>query len=1176
MAPKKIVVAKKAAEAPEASAKPKVKLVAKPKAAANTNSEEDAIAKTYVKYDQITHVRNRPGMYIGSVEADTQELWVLSDEAQAPKMEKRTLTYVPGLLKIFDEILVNASDHEVRLKSKKKEEVGYYLKNIRVAIDRETGVIEVTNDGDGIDVVMHPTEGIYVPELIFANLLSSTNYDDTEERVVGGLNGLGSKACNIFSSWFEVETVDATRKLQYTQRYEDGLTKILPPTLAKCGNKKPYTKIRFLPDYAAFKLPGLTPDVYKLMEKRVYDMCAVTGRDVSVFFNDVKIDCKTFEKYADLYLGAKSEHTRVYEAVNDRWEVIASYHDASMNGFEQVSFVNGIWTIRGGKHVDYILNQITKRLVEMIAKKNKDLVIRPQTVKDNLILFVKSTIVNPTFDSQSKETLTTPVSKFGSKAELSDKFIEKLYKSGIVQRIIEISQVQGQKDLKKTDGKKRATIRGIHKLDDANWAGTAKSKECTLILTEGDSAKTMAIAGLSKVGRDRYGVFPLRGKLMNVLEKSDKKIMDNEEIANLKKILGLESGKKYKDLNDLRYGKIMVLCDADEDGNHIKGLLFNLFFTLWPTLAKDHPFITSMKTPIVKATKGKTVMSFYNLTDFENWKDAEGLKGWTIKYYKGLGTSTEEEAMEYFTDLKTIDYTYDGKPSDDSIDLAFNKDRADDRKEWLATYDRQDILEATERKVPYSTFVHKELKHFSNYDLERSIPNVMDGLKTSLRKIIYGCFKKGIFDKEIKVAQLAGYVAENSAYHHGEASLQAAIVGLAQDFVGSNNLNLLLPKGQFGSRVQGGKDASQPRYIFTQFNPLVPALFKKEDAQLLSYRTDDGDPVEPEWYAPILPMVLVNGANGIGTGYMTNVPCYNPKDIVAVLRKMLRGEDTTKDILVPWYCGFTGKIEKLDNGKYVSKGTFRKTSPTKIEITELPIGFWTENFKKMLEDMLDEKDSVLKHYDSNYTHTKVNFTLHFQSADVLEELLTPDDKGIMPLETKLKLHATKPLSEKNMYLFNPKGQITKYETPVDIIREYYVVRLDYYGKRKARLLAELMHDIQVKENKIRFIKETIAKVIDVSAMTKKDLEATLEARDYLKLPETEFRYLIEIPIYKQTKDEVTKLEGEIAACKAEHEAVSAKTPQTMWTEDLATFETLYDKSVATRVDKYAKKSCAKK
>jgi DNA topoisomerase-2 len=1133
------------------------------------------ISKTYVKYDHITHVKNRPGMYIGSIDEDTIETWVLNDEQS--KMEKKTLKYIPGLFKIFDEILVNACDHEIRLKTKQSEtnEINQ-MKNLKVTINKETGIIEVFNDGDGIDIIEHPTEKVYIPEMIFGHMLSSSNYDDTEERTIGGQNGIGAKACNVFSKWFEVETVDHTRNLKYIQKFENNMTIINKPKITKCSTakRKPYTVIRFLPDYQSFKISNLTDDMYKIMEKRVYDMCAITGKDVSVYFNGNKINYKTFEKYVDLYIGSKEEHTRVYEQINERWEIVASYND--FNGFEHISFVNGIWTIKGGKHVEYILSQITKKLTEMISKKHKDTTIKPQTVRENLILFVKSTIVNPMFDSQSKEILCTPSSKFGSKAEISDKFIEKLYKSGIVQKILEINQIQNQKDLKKTDGKKKKIIKGIYKLDDANLAGTDKSKECTLILTEGDSAKTMAIAGLSKVGRDRYGVFPLRGKLMNVKEMNTKKIMENEEVSNLKKILGLESGKTYENIDELRYGKIMIMTDADEDGKHIKGLLFNLFHTLWPSLLKKFNFLTSMMTPIIKAIKGKTSISFYNMSDYEKWKKENTLQNWTIKYYKGLGTSTEEEAIEYFKNLKTTQYEYNGKETEDSLDLAFNKKRADDRKQWLSTYDNQEIIDSNINTVTYSEFIHKELKHFSNYDLERSIPNVMDGFKTSLRKIFYSCLKKNIYDKEIKVAQLAGYVSETASYHHGESSLQTAIVGMAQDFIGSNNINLLLPKGQFGSRVQGGKDASQPRYIYTLMNMLTSSIFKNNDFNILKYKNEDGDTIEPEYYLPILPMILVNGAIGIGTGFSTNIPCYNPLDITHILKKLITNEyNLDENELVPWYCGFTGSIINKD-GKYVSKGVYKRISPIKVEVTELPIGFWTEDFKKLCEELLDEKDTVLKSYESNYTHLKINFVLNFTSESELDKLLEISSNGDNKFETIFKMTTSKLLSTTNMYLFNSKCQIQKFNTPNDIIKYFYEQRLDYFEKRKEKILEELQKEISIKENKIRFITEYIEKKVIVYEMTKQQLEEYFDnpkdvIKDkYLKL-DGNYNYLMNIPVYKLTKDEMSKLKNELEKLKEQYEFIKNKTIQKMWIEDIEEFENKYTKYLDERLEKYKEK-----
>lgn len=1128
-----------------------------------SNIQNSQIEEKYVKLDQREHVLQRSGMYIGSIEEDKYDTWVF--DTTESKMVKREVKYIPGLFKIFDEILVNAIDHSKRLKLAKEKDASVQLmKSIKVSINKDEGIIEVSNDGDGVEIVKHPQHDVYIPELIFGHMLTSTNYNDNEERTIGGTNGLGAKACAIFSEWFEIETIDRVRKLQYTQRFESNMSIKNPPQITKC-TKKPFTTIRFKPDYTRFKTPnGLTQDMYDMFVRRVYDACAVTDNDITVYFNDAKLDVKNFEKYADLYIGSKAEHTRVYEQVSDRWEIIASYND--FNGFDQVSFVNGIWTIRGGKHVEYILNQIVKKLTELITKRNKNANIKPQNIKDNIILFVKSTIVNPTFDSQSKETLTTPITKFGSKAELSDKFIDKLYKSGIADKIMQICELNDNKELKKTDGKKKSVIKGIPKLEDANWAGTAKSKECTLILTEGDSAKTMVLAGISQVGRDRYGVFPLKGKLMNVKDANAKRISDNDEISNLKKILGLETGKTYTTLDDLRYGKLMLICDADEDGSHIQSLVFNMFQSLWPSLFKMDNFLTSMLTPIIKVTHNRTkkIISFYCLSDYENWKKEQDntntLKEWKIKYYKGLGTSTNDEAQQYFKDLKIVCYKY-GDNSDFCIDLAFNKKRADDRKLWLSEYERNNILDFDKTEVSFEDFINKKLIHFSNYDIERSIPNIMDGLKTSQRKILFACFKRNLVADEIRVAQLASYVSESACYHHGEASLQGAITAMAQNFVGANNINLLKPNGQFGSRCSAGRDAGAPRYIYTLLEKITTLIFNKKDNGVLRYLDDDGLLVEPEYYTPIIPMVLVNGALGIGTGFSTNIPSFNPKDIICILRQLLNGADITdiNHVLVPWYMGFKGTIKLTNDNKFVSVGVFNKVSSTKLQITELPVGIWTEDYKEMLESML-EKD--LKSYESNYTDKTIDFTLQFATPQVVDDYLRIENNGFTKFENDFKLVSSKNLSTSNMYLFNEKCQITKYDTPLHIIGAYYHTRLRFFEKRKSHIIDTLEEDIKYLQAKITFIKNVINNKLQVSKLTKAELEKYLVDNKYPEF-HASYEYILRIPIYNFTVDKVEELEHEFDRTQAEIDAIKQTTEQSMWLEELDAFEHEYNQYLAT-------------
>lgn len=1089
--------------------------------------------KKYVKLNPREHVLTRPGMYIGSLEPDVTNTWVYLNN----EMQKKDIQYISGLYKIFDEILVNVLDHIVRLKS---HEDGKRVKEVKINIE-ENGTITVYNDGEGIEIVKDDDYKMYAPELIFGNMLTSSNYDDDEEKIIGGQNGIGAKACNIYSKSFEIETVDYKRKKIYKQCFSNNMKDRTEPVIEKYS-RYPYTKITFLPDYEKFGMKKLTNDMKELFTKRVYDVCALTDPNVKVFYNDEKIDIKSFEKYVDLYIGTKTDHPRVFDGSNERWEVGASYSD---DGFSQVSFVNGVCTQKGGKHVDYVVNQITKKLIDMVQKKRK-ITLKPQHIKDHLFVFIKSTIVNPTFDSQTKDNLTTPSTKFGSKLDIDSKFVEKLYKSGIVEKAISLTSIDDDKNAKKTDGKKKSSIR-VNKLDDANWAGTAKSQQCFLILTEGDSAKTMAVSGLSEVGRDKYGVFPLKGKVMNVKDITQKKIWENDEISNLKKILGLETGKVYTDTTDLRYGHIILMTDSDVDGSHIKGLIFNMFHTLWPSLLKIDGFITSIMTPIIKVTKGNTVKNFYNLTDYDNWKDNTNTTGWNIKYYKGLGTSTSKEAKEYFRDMNILTYDYEDKETDKSIELAFNKKKADDRKDWIGQYDKNRIISFDKdlcNRVGYSTYVNDELIHFSVYNLERAIPSICDGFKKSIRKIMFSCFKRKLHN-EIKVAQLSGYVSEHGAYHHGEASLQEAIIGMAQNYVGSNNVNLLMPNGQFGTRIAGGKDNASPRYIFTCLNPIVKYIFKEDDFDVLSYLDDDGTMIEPEYYVPVIPTILVNGTIGIGTGFSTNIPCYDPKEIINNLKRMLNGEEPFD--MIPWYKGFTGDITDKE-----CRGKYKKISGTKVEVTELPIQVWTEDFKNHLDGYIDKHPKILKDYESHYTETSVKFILQFQNSSVLDDLLKEID-GTNKFEKDFKMISTRAVNTNNMHLFDKNGIITKYANVLEILKEFYDVRLEYYVKRKEHKLEKYEKELLNLDSRIKFIMSIIDGKLKVANGKKEDIINFLEKNNFPKMND-KYDYLINMPVYNLTYEKKEELLKEFNNKDSQYEMYKKQNIENLWMDDLSELE----------------------
>jgi DNA topoisomerase-2 len=1126
-----------------------------------------SIKEKYVKMKPEEHVLLRPAMYVGSIQEDEYETWIFDETTN--KMKKELIKYVPGFYKIYDELIVNALDHMKRIEMSKSKTKNL-VKNIKVNIDIKNNEIQVFNDGDGIDIEMHPEHNVYIPELIFGNMLTSTNYDENEEKIIGGMNGIGAKACNIFSEKFIIETVDSSKQLKYYQEFEKNMSIKNKPKIKKYS-KYPYTKITFYPDLKKFNLKKITNSMFKMMQKRVYDICALTNDSIKIYFNDEKINIKNFNKYSELYINDVNSKDVLYEKINNRWEVIATYNNHS-NGLEQISFVNGIWTIKGGKHVDYIVNQITKNMIDIIKKKNKDLNVKPQHIKDNLLIMVKSTIVNPSFDSQTKDTLTTPVSKFGSKAELTKQFYNKLYNTKLIENVIELTEMYMNKSIKKTDGKKKTQVKGINKLDDAIWAGTKKSDKCTLILTEGDSAKSTAIAGLSEVGREQYGVFPLRGKLLNVLDITGSKIAGNEEITNLKKIIGLETNKNYNDVKSLRYGKIMIMTDQDVDGSHIKGLLFNMFNTLWPSLIKIDGFLSSMLTPIIKAKKKNEIIEFYNLTDYDNWKKNNSVNKWEIKYYKGLGTSTDKEAKQYFKNIKNVDYIYDEKESKEKIDLAFNKKRADDRKEWLYGYNKQDVLDYKKTKVNYEDFIDKDLIHFSIYDTGRSLPSFCDGLKISTRKILYSSFKRNLV-KEIRVAQLAGYVSENANYHHGEKSLQDAIVGMAQNFIGSNNINLLMPNGQFGTRIQGGKDSASPRYIHTELNPLTFSIFSKEDLPILNYLDDDGDKIEPEFYLPVIPMILINGVIGIGTGFSCNIPCYNPQDLIDIYKNLLTSKDINKtfsDIksIKPYYIGHLGNIIK-DGNKYISKGVYKRISPNQIEITELPIGTWTQDYKDFLEKYMEKNPKILKDYESHYTENSIKFILHFEPGKV-NSLLELDKDGInTKFDKDFKMITSKQLSTTNMHMFIDDGSITKMKNIKEILKKFYNFRIKWYKIRKDYLINKLEDEILYLDARIKFIMDIIENKLKIMNRKKSDIEEYLIKNEFPKKKmddKNNYDYLIKMPIWNLTYEKKEELLKELNNKKDILSNIKNKNLEKMWLEDLEVFEKDYNKYYDNRIN----------
>ena len=1640
-----------------------------------SRSTTDPLSK-YQKLTDLEHVLKRPDTYIGPINpTDATDFIAIVSSASAAlepstgekekekdsttlanvTMVRRQITFIPGLYKLFDEGLVNMRDHAIRqahaIAAGNADALP--VTYLDITCSATDGTICMTNDGDGVAVAKHPEHDMWIPEMIFGHLRTSTNYDESKkEKIVGGKNGFGVKLVFIWSTWGAVETVDHVRGLKYYQEFHSNLTVISPPKITKCSKTKPYTKISFRPDYIRFGLPSNVPtaDMISLFMKRVFDIAAVTDRSIRVKYNGETIPVKHFQQYVDLYIGGKGDAKRAYESPDARWEYVVCL--TPTDEFAHVSFVNGIYTPKGGKHVEYILGQIVRKLAALIKKKKK-IDVKPNTIKEQLMLFLRCDIENPSFSSQTKDELGTNVAAFGSSCTVSDDFIEKIAKMGVIDAACALTEVKDSKAAKKTDGVKSRTLRGIPKLMDANLAGTDKSDQCTIIFCEGDSAKAGIVSGLSKEDRNFIGVYPMKGKIFNVRGEATKRISENHEIAEIKQIMGLETGREYTPelvRTKLRYGKILFMTDQDLDGSHIKGLGINLFQSEWPSLAHIPGFIGFMNTPILKATRAGRgePMLFYNDGEYEEWKRTLGasaeaqdaaLKTWTIKYYKGLGTSTSKEFKEYFERKKTVSFVHGGETCDDSVDMAFNKKRPDDRKTWLASYSRDAFLDTRKPEVSYSDFINQEMIHFSVYDNERSIPNLMDGQKLGQRKILYAAFKKGLTKTEIKVAQFSGYVSEHSGYHHGEASLNATIVGMAQNFVGSNNINLFEPNGQFGcidpetpvllwsgdikkaknikvgdklagddgtcrsvskltngvdemyevsngnmdnyivnshhiltvcysghksiiwkkssnswnmnyfddatktvkclssqtvdsaksahlnksrltkqdaydkifefsktitdvnifdinvqqylalpasvkghmkgilntsviqwkeqelpidpyilglwlgdgmskcnafasmdseiikswavwtdtigceichvknipphenhsfyirrrgsstgkataigepghsrancigcktskhicnacdgwtfekrvdfvkgcgknadghnvvnlnpvvelfkrhnlydnkhvpiayvvnseenrlkvlagmidtdgclkrqndsyryvisqcekrhhllesfriiagslgfrakisktangmfdlsitgnnidkipvkvprkqiayqarlrthcgihkieikgigrgafcgwnidknerfllgdftithnTRLQGGKDSASERYIFTILNPLTRMLFRPEDDGIMKYLNDDGELVEPVFYAPTIPLVLVNGTKGIGTGFSTDIMCHNPLQIIAYIRALIADSDETCGItdsagtsasgiaIEPFYQGFKGTIAKLNSSesggsgpaKYAIKGSYTAIDDHRVRVTELPIGFWTEDFKTHLETLMEPTTSGtganavhtpphVKEYCDMSTDSTVDFMITM-TQPIAERDRCQSATSVTEcngLEKTLKLYTTQ--STSNMNLFDENEKLRRYETVYDIARAFFPVRREIYERRRSAMLAKLLSELEVLSNRAKYIQEQLDDTLDLRRQKRESINAVLASRGYA-VRDGGYDYLLKMPQDGVTEEKVTALMSDRDGKQREYAELMETSASALWIRDLDALESAY-------------------
>ena len=1101
--------------------------------------------KRYVKKDPIDHILLRPDMYVGSNRLRELEEYVAEkNEEGTYSISREKIKSSPAMLRIFVEPLSNAIDNVERSKKTKTP-----CTKIKITINPETGETSIWNDGDIVPIEIDNDENCYNHSMIFGQLLTGSNYDDEEERIISGRNGLGVKLTNIFSETFTVKGCDPKNGKILEQTWTNNMRNTDGPKIKSTKLKKGYTEVSWIPQFKHFKLKNYTPDIVKHYTRYVIDASILSG--INVYLNDELVNIKTLQDYSSLYEQLTDE--KLFIKTKEHQVLLTT-----ANEFQNVSFVNGVYTRLGGNHVDSWLESLLRPIVDIFNNKNKKTKspkINISDVKQFFRIFVVSTIIRPEFDGQDKNKLESPPVE----ADVKKTHISTISKWSVMDKIQAVISSKEMLAIKKTE---RTTKTKIDGYDPANKCCTKDSYKCSLFITEGLSAKTYVVAGIKegvygKKGRDWNGVLPVRGKLLNVRDKTSSTIINNKVITSIIQALGLKYEVDYtvdENYKKLNYGRLIIVADADVDGIHIEGLILNFFHALYPTLlGRDVPFVVSMKTPIcriIKKGKGNDIL-FYDESNFRKWLNEQTSKV-NVKYYKGLGTTKAEDVPDTFG-LKMLEFQNDDN-SFTSMNKAFHKDKSEERKQWLAEYNPDVLPEFSLDKIDkiaklsLTNFVDLELIKFSHADCMRSIPSMIDGLKESQRKILYAVFKRKLKynGKSLKVAQLAGYTAEHSNYHHGEKNLYDTIIGMANEFPGTNNIPLLYRDGMFGTRLEGADDAADGRYIFTKMDQLTELIYREEDTPLLEQVNDDGDLVQPRFYIPIIPMILVNGCTaGIGTGWSTKIPCYNPEDIINGIKLWLSDKFSDVSEFTPWYRGYHGKIEKdSDSSRYTSYGIL-EPDRTEMVIKELPIGVWTSKYADFLTDMKNDKNikSV-----SNYSTPK---DVRFVIKEVVGKKCT-----ISNMKLTSYIHVT------NMVMFNEHEQLKKYETVLSILDDFCKIRYEYYVKRKKYQINTLEKKIRHLKQKSRFIGEVIDETIPIMKSTDDEIVSMLKERKYDVDPykeegEGSYDYLLRISVRELTTNKKEKLENDIRQLVEQLNIIKKKKEKDIWLEELNELEKQY-------------------
>lgn len=1205
------------------------------------------------------------------------------------KVEKRLTRYNPGLFKLFGEAISNAIDNLWR-SQKNKTKMTWIKVTVDADPESETfGWITMSNDGFCIPVEKQNfeyndfrsgktvSEDLYPAEVYFGEMLAGTNFEDDDTRKTSGKNGMGSKCLVIFSKEFRVDHTSPISGKRFRQTYTNHGVSRTPPKITSYSGKTGYTTVSFLPDYEDYfgYEGGMDRDLFCLIKKSCYECAMITKLAVSL--NGEKIVIKSLANYVRMfYPSAKDNHMNSFVAPNgDECILVEKTTEnitSSSDDVDQVSWINGINTRDGGIHVGAWKDLIFPMIVKEYNKKagSKGQKTSAKDLYPYFTLFVRAECAGAGFVHQTKDQLTSIKRKdvkddgyrlFEEKEREAFRkeislVIPKLLKWNFVKSLKEkLDTLREVADAKKDSatgkGKKLAFGK---KGRDANWAGKQKYKHLTVgTIAEGLSAKSLtdSLAGYMEGGNDAWGSFAIQGKFINVVTNSAKKVRENKEVQILKQFFGLVTGVDYsveENRKLLRYGKILLMTDQDDDGLHIRALLILFLYSGWPQLfrLKAHdgtPYIQSFTTAVVIATKGTKedakVKLFFSNPEYERWaSNPENVKGWTIKYMKGLGSHKPGQERLYSDDPKQIGYILDGKRDAEMMALAFDDsvENRDWRKRWMCedlikpgttpTTEEAELIYktfVTEGNMTLPDFVNQQLKIFVLMTLGRAIARVSDGMNESQRKILYAIMqtpklRKGTLDLE----KVTGIVKEISGYHHGGASLEGAIKVMASGYPGSNNIPLLKNDGRFPTRMSGMDDAASGRYVFTGLEAITSKIFRVEDEPVLERAMSDNVPVEYKTFIPVICMLLVNGHEGMASGFSQTIANYDPVEQVAWIKKWIaaraKGRSVTAEPLKPFYRGFKGEIILLAGDSkegYVeydpethkrptawkSKGIIHKSDRSGAasgewwDIEEIPVKMKIARMKITLEAMYTGRPEN----ENGKKNKKVDPVI----AEI-RDLCTPQTpkweiktaKDFKPdIETNMKcLQANYSLG--NMHALDVNGYPVKFSKAEDILELFCPLRYEYYEKRKAYWTEQYKRDLKKEKNRLKYVKAVVEKKLDMNqhdapltkAMLKLGLvmltrdkktekgESSEEEGDEMKGDDTEedsvqsheekksFDYLLSMQMRSLTTRKISEIEIRVAALKKKLEDYESTSVEKMWNRELDEFLEAHAEFLTTR------------